>query len=312
MNFFSDCYQRTKLGLSGLGAVGSTTTIIVGIVVTHGTIAVPIVIAGIAWLCISGISLIETLSTYSILKKDIDRLRKNIKEFEEENFELKSNLARMRGDIQKLGETRREFVIENKKLVTSVEKSKEQLSKLSELNQNYNKMVQKSKNMLEDEKLSVQKLENEIKGFINLKDSFYKENFKLKEMNKNSEKLIIKLEKLKDNYISENKELKSLNEKNGKQLVFLETQVSKLKELYSNTKKLMKNIVNASNTFNDISIDIDRSAENLGNTNEDYNKTLEQMKNLLERLKDKTFNNFDKNNDGVISAEEFENEVEHF
>ena len=65
-------------------------------------------------------------------------------------------------------------------------------------------------------------------------------------------------------------------------------------------------------TFNDISIDIDRSAENLGNTNEDYNKTLEQMKNLLERLKDKTFNNFDKNNDGVISAEEFENEVEHF
>jgi len=128
-------------------------------------------------------------------------------------------------------------------------------------------------------------------------------------MNEDNLAIINSLENIKDEYVRENDELKKINQDSSEQLIFLEKQVTKLKQLYVNTKQLMKNIVNASSTFSDISDDINKSAQNLDNTNENYNKTLDQMQNLLERLKDKTFDDLDINDDGIITEEEFDVQI---
>lgn len=302
MNFFSSIYQKIKLAFSGLGVAGSTATIIVGIVVTKGLIAIPIIAGGISWLCVSSISLVETMSTYSIIKKDIDRLRNNIETFENENFELKANITSMNGDIKKLMAARVAFVEENKKLVESLKKSEKQILTMNDI-------INQNKILLEEEKTTVESLNASILYLKEVKQNFNAENNKLKEINENNLEIINSLTNIKEEYIRENNELKKINVENSAQLEYLENQVDKLKQLYTNTKELMKNIVNASSTFNDISEDINNSAQNLDNTNENYNKTLNQMQNLLERLKDKTFDDFDKNNDGVITEEEFDVEI---
>lgn len=302
MNFFSSIYQKIKLAFSGLGVAGSTATIIVGIVVTKGLIAIPIIAGGISWLCVSSISLVETMSTYSIIKKDIDRLRNNIETFENENFELKANITSMNGDIKKLMAARVAFVEENKKLVESLKKSEKQILTMNDI-------INENKILLEEEKTNVESLNASILYLKEVKQNFNAENNKLKEINENNLEIINSLTNIKEEYIRENNELKKINVENSAQLEYLENQVDKLKQLYTNTKELMKNIVNASSTFNDISEDINNSAQNLDNTNENYNKTLNQMQNLLERLKDKTFDDFDKNNDGVITEEEFDIEI---
>jgi chromosome segregation ATPase len=302
MNFFSNVYQRTKLAFSGIGVAGSTTTIIVGIVATKGLLAIPLIIGGISWLCVSSISLVETMSTYSLIKKDIDRLRKNITDFENENFELKSNIATMRGDLKKLKEVRLAFIEENKKLVTSLRESEKQILKMNDL-------VNENRELLTQEKLNVQSLEGNVQYLQKVRESFKDENNKLKTMNEDNLAIINSLENIKDEYVRENDELKKINQDSSEQLIFLENQVTKLKQLYVNTKQLMKNIVNASSTFSDISEDINKSAQNLDNTNENYNKTLDQMQNLLERLKDKTFDDLDINDDGIITEEEFDVQI---
>jgi len=172
-----------------------------------------------------------------------------------------------------------------------------------------NDLVNENSELLIQEKLNVQSLESNVQYLKEVRESFKDQNNKLKTMNEDNLAIINSLENIKDEYVRENDELKKINQDSSEQLIFLEKQVTKLKQLYVNTKQLMKNIVNASSTFSDISDDINKSAQNLDNTNENYNKTLDQMQNLLERLKDKTFDDLDINDDGIITEEEFDVQI---
>lgn len=309
MDFFSDCYRKTKLGISGLGTIGSSTTIVIGIVVTHGALAGVLIGAGIVWLATSAFTLFDTLNAYSIIKKDVEKLRKNLDNFESENFALKTNLAKLNGDIKSLSKTKDSFISENKKLAESIEDSSHQLKKLTHIKENYEKIIDKNTKLLEEEKVNIENLDNAIKELEAVKKTFEIENTKLQELNSNNLEYINELENIKDQYVEENKKMKELNIDNKKQLEYLEGQVLKLKELYVNTKELMRNIVNAGDTFGDLSEDINTSSRRLGETREDYDETLGQMKNLLERLKNKTFDQLDQNDDGLITEDEFRNEI---
>lgn len=293
MNFLSAFYRKLKIGVSGLGVTLSIATIIVGSLFTHGAVALFMIGGGGIWLSASGFTLFDSIMGYSAIKKDIDRLRKGLKKFEEENVELHDNVTRLEGNIGLLVKAKDDFVFENKKLAKSVVNSETQLVKLAILKKQYEKTLQDEKEVTEK-----------------IKHDFSLENKKLQELNMINLSHISELKIIKNQYIEENKKMQELNINNEEQIKHLQEQIGKLKELYKNAKELMRNLATAGDMFSEFSTSIQSTSEELNETQDEYDETLKQMKILLENLKNETFDDLDKNNDGIITENEFRNAID--
>ena len=58
-------------------------------------------------------------------------------------------------------------------------------------------------------------------------------------------------------------------------------------------------------TIGESVVDIGDTATGLADTHEDYEHTLNVLKELTDKLKNRTFDDFDKDGDGIVTKEEF-------
>jgi hypothetical protein len=318
MDFLSNMYKGIKMTVatvSGLAGVGG----IIGGIVVGGTGGIILIVSGSLSIATAGFSVFDSIAAHSAIAKDIKKLKGNVDDFYKQNLKLQSNM-------DAIEKTKNEYIVQNNKLLNSLNMSEEQVNKLSDLKLKYDEINNKYETLIETDKKEVIKLENQNLIYINennelrktlddmvdIHNEFKNENEKLKKLIDNSNKNILELEQTKNIYIFENEKLQKSNIDNGEQLEILKDQNIKLRELYNNSKELLKHLADAGDIFTQFSdtistnvTDINSTTDKLDKTHDNYDETLYKMKILVEKLKDNTFIEFDKNNDGIITRKEF-------
>ncbi len=297
MFFLTSLYKKLKLGVGGLGLVGSLSMIIYG-AITGGTGGIVLAVGGGLWLVQSGLTLFDGSKIYEEIKEQINLLKTNIDEFAIENDNLRINVSQLK-------DAKDTFIRENRKLVKNIEASEKQLVKLDDIKNEYQLELDK----LDQEN---QDLEGSLDRLQQLQDDYRLENDMLKGLIKQNQDQILQMEAIKEKYVEENQILQENNQENSEQIEVLKSQVSKLKELYNNSRLLLKNLADAGDLFNEFGntlgntvTQIGETAQNIDETQEELDQTLDQMKMLVSKLQDSTFDEFDQNDDGIITAEEF-------
>lgn len=302
MDFLSDCYKKIKLGVGSLGGIGSIVLILIGVISTKGVFGVFLIGGGSLWFTSSGFILFDAIHVNSIIKRDVDRLRKTTLDFQFENNRLKNNV----NSLEQI----------KKGLLLSMEESETQVTNLTNLKTAYEKNIFEYKKIAKEERKNSEKLSKNIKVLEGIKMQL---NQNIKKLNTSLDKnktIVKELEIAKNQYIDENKKLQETNQSSEIQLKELTTQVTKLKALYKSTQLLLKNLATAGDMFNEFGETIGNVSEDLKDTNselndtkEEYDKTLERMNNLLEKMKNSSFTDLDKDKDGTITKDEYLNYV---
>jgi len=323
MFFLSGIYRTIKLAIAGLGGISAIGALVAGIVM-GGTTGTILIVGGSLWVANSAFHFFDTAVPFSILKKDLDNLRDQLKKFSDENIKLHGNVA----ELEKI---KIDFIKENEKLIHSLEKSEVQLGKLDKLKQKYEETNGKYQQLIETEKKEIVKLEKQNIIYIKendklvetlselkiLQDEINDENNRLNIAILDNQEQIKQLGRVKDDYVEENHKLQKTNHDSAEQLTVLKDQVFKLKEMYKSSTLLLKNFYDAAATFNQFGetisnniTEIKDTAEELDETKTDLGHELNKLKNLVENLETKTFEELDKNQDGVITKEEFDNAID--
>ncbi len=291
MDFLSKTYQKIKIGIASLGGIGSVVCIIAGVVVTHGALGVVLIAGGSVWFATSGFVLFDSIKVHSLIRKDVDRLKKLTGDFKSENLNLKTNV----GDLKK---TRDKFEHQNVRLHKNIDKASCQITALSSLKQSYEKNLRgnnRHMKALENKVVQLDKLKYELTQ--NLQDLATSLDLANEEL--------LTMEKLKNDYTLENKKLQAANQESAATVKVLQQEVGKLKALYIGTKKLLAQLATAGDMFSEFSNTIGTTAHDLNDTKQGYDDTLEKMESLLEHLKDRSFKDLDGDADGTITEQEF-------
>lgn len=289
MYFLSSTYRNSKLLFSITGGLCAVGLIVTGIL-THG--ASILIIGGSIWLVESILLSIDSSKILSDIKKQINLLDRNVKNFQAENLVLGNS-------ISNINRIKDQFVVENNLLSDSLKISKLQLDKLNEIKINYESLI-----------------DNEKKNIVDLtlqKDLFVIENANLKESIENGKRQIIDLEKTKNDYVFENERLKKINNASGLQLIQFKKQVDNLKDIYKISQDLVKQVVNASDVFSGVENKMNQDlnaftimSEQLSNNNADFEYTLDKLHHLTTNLADLKFREIDTNHDEIITRDEFD------
>lgn len=320
MDFLSNSYRYLKLGVATLGGLSALGVLFYGIFGGGGIIYI---IGGSLWLVQTGFNYFDSGKVHMDIRKQVNELKDGLSEFANENISLK-------GNIDNLEKVKENFVNSNNQLVKIVERSEQKLGILSEIKKEYENENNKYIQLLDQNNLQLQQLENQNEIYINenkdltesitnmknLQIIFNEENNKYKELIILSEEQINQLKKTEEDYIIENHKLQESNEKNTEQLEILKNQIVKLRNLYNNSRELLVNLASAGDLFTKFNESIDKNiieikdtADSLDENNEKLDSHLNILNNLVTKLKDSKFSNFDVNNDGVITKEEFENGI---
>jgi len=314
MFFISKTYNTIKLLIASIGGIGAITSIIYGIVI--GTNGLIYIIGGSIWLVQTGFNLFDSSKVTYEIKQQINRLETEVDNFSNQNIILRSNLI----ELTKLKE---QYIIENKKLLENFKLSENQLIKLNLLKHDYERENIKYTNLLNEYKKYLTEVEGQQVILINenksLKESLenlkqiqeqYKfEIEKLKISLVQNNENIKNLEDIKNKYIDENIKLQNNNTENTKQLEYLKNQIDKLKELYMNSLELIDNLRKASDVFGSFDNNIQEikdTAMSLDSTQSSFQNHIDVLKNLIDKLKISSFSKLDSNNDGFISKDEFD------
>lgn len=110
---------------------------------------------------------------------------------------------------------------------------------------------------------------------------------------------------VKTDIVAENQELQKTIAETNKQIEYQDQQITKLKLLYDDAKKLLVNLASAGDMFNEFSHVIDTSVIKLDDTKADLDQTAGTLKKLVERLGQEKFQDMDLNQDGVLTPLEF-------
>jgi predicted nucleic acid-binding Zn-ribbon protein len=177
-------------------------------------------------------------------------------------------------------------------LIQNIEKEKQEVNKFSAQNE---------------------ELGQKLEQIYNIKENYKSENQHLQSLIENGQAQIEDLEELKDRYTEQIMALKGEldkskdnNEELKTQINTLDNQLEKLKKLYADTKQLMFNLSQGGDIFNQFSTSIDTSVVKLDDTQDDLDQTAKQLEALVEKLKSQKFEELDINQDGNISKDEFE------
>jgi chromosome segregation ATPase len=96
-----------------------------------------------------------------------------------------------------------------------------------------------------------------------------------------------------------NDKLKSTVEDLSTENSSLHQEVSRLGELYNKSKQLIHGMT-------ELDSSLSTTHESFSNTHDEYEHTLNKMDKLINNLKNKTFRDLDRNDDGTISKKEFD------
>lgn len=295
MDFLTEMYRNVKLGVAGLGGVMSTTLIIVGIVATKGALGIAMIIGGSIWLSSSGFILFDSIKVSSLIRKDIEKLKKQTLEYKFENSRLTNSV----NALKKV----------NDRFIESANKSEEQIKNLSYLKTGYEKALKEHRKLLNDEKNNSERLNDSVNKLTRTKQNLVYNVKELSNTIKANKIIMDELKIAKDKYIDENNKLQESVKNNNKEVKELKRQVTKLKELYKSTKILMRNLATAGDMFNEFNTTLGDTSEGLNETKEEYDIALNRMNKLVEKMKNNEFKELDQDGDGTITAKEFENYV---
>lgn len=291
MYFFTKIYQSLKAIISLTGASGSIVAIVYGVLQlqTGGT---PFIIGGSLCLANSLFNIVELAKVNFDIKKQIKELENNISHFVNENTKLAESNVKIRENIDAQ-------TSENNRLQSLVKKSEMHISKL----ENFQKQILKTKNCIENEAAKLQNENVQLKELTHqleeLKDDYKIENDQLYQTINDLRNQVVSIESLKDSISSENNKLQD----NNKELM---SQLEKQQQIIIESKKLIQNLATFGDQFTNFHTALGNDIDSLNNTNQDLDNTSTVLKNLVDKLKDQEFDKLDKNNDGVITLEEFE------
>ena len=312
MNFLSGVYSYIKVGIAAIGGLCSIGVLGYGIyavvAVSSATGGVLIGVGGV-WLLNSIFNFADSTGVVKKIKQEVDRLEQSNKKYEEENIKLE-------GNITELAELKNKFTEENKQLIESIKKSTEQIDKLESLKDKYLKQNEIYKQLIEKEEKQINDLESSVLSLNSIKNEINSENENLKTMIAKNETLISSLEETQHNYAIENEKLQEANKQNAEQIEQLKLQNIKLRELFNESKELLLHLAKVGDLFDQFSttighsvVDLNQTSTNLINTHDEYEKTLSVLKALTDKLKNKTFTDFDADGDGIITKDEFDNAI---
>lgn len=172
MIFLSSLYRRLKLGLGGAGSICGLIGVIGGSM-TGGVLF--IVVGGVA-LAASTMLVVDTMSAYSAIKKDVDRLTASVKE----HADHIENMRDSNEDYSLL-------LAQDKKMLENERKVNEQLK--STINQS-EMMVKGLKATVSDMNLVCQGYDEKIKEFSNENSNLHDEISRLSELYTKTKQLI--------------------------------------------------------------------------------------------------------------------------
>ncbi len=308
--FVNKCFSTLKTVLGGIGTIASTGLIIYG---TLGGASWVYVGGGILYLTESLFLLFDSSKVAADIRKELGKLKTNIDSFNEENKQLKDN-------VNDLNEIKNEFVQKNKDLHQTLQNVNEQVCALGSIKKDYSSANETLKRNIDRHKSNIMELENKnndlernVEDMNKLKNDYMCENNKLQNLLEEGSEHVHDLEELKNQYVTENtklyNEINNIEENNKEmkeKITYLDEQLLQLKQLYQDSKQLLVNLANAGDMFQDFSSTIDTNLVKLDNTTSDLEDTTGILSNLVNILKDKTFDDFDLDKSGYISKDEFD------
>lgn len=259
------------------------------------------------WYLIAGAALLLTESLFVLfdsskvlndIKKEIGNLKKSLDEFRQSNVQLKDN-------INQLEELKSSFLKETEDLQKTIEGSADQIDQLTQLKSQYVDANRQLKDQLVDQEEKNRELELAVDNLDSIKNKITQENQKLQTLLKQGQTQIDSLTSIRDKYLEENKRLESEVNDLSTNNSTLKEQVEKLNSLYQDSKKLLVNLATAGDVFQEFSSTIDTNLTKMDHTQIGLDQTAQTFKNLVEKLSQKKFEDFDLNNDGQITQEEF-------
>jgi len=303
MYFLSKCFRFAKASLAVIGTLMSTGVIVYGVVTSGGAIYI---VGGGFYLATSLFLGFDSSKVLADIRKQIDILKTDLDLFDSENRQLCQN-------IDHLKQVKENFVKENRKLHSTLEQTEEHMRKLKHLKDELEENIEAEKDELTHFSVQNEELSQKLEQINQLKEAYQQENEQLQTLLDNGQNQIGKLEQLKIEYASEILILRDdlqLTQQNNydlkDQVKEMDVQLEKLRKLYQDTKQLMYNLSQAGDIFNQFSTSIDTSVVKLDTTQDDLDETARQLKQLVEKLKDQTFEEIDLDQDGKITKDEFQ------
>lgn len=270
--YISQGFTYLKTSIGGIGLLASTSMIIYGSLASGAWIYLT---GGAIFMALSLFTLFDSSKVISDIKREIQKLRGNINDFQVENNILKNTNGNLQKNVDDLSNVKDKFICENKKLKDTVTMATSQLEMLDYLKEQYanaNKLLFENLKTEGDHLVAFANLETNLNYLVELKNSYVAENQKLQNLVHSTYTQIQSLKKLKENYLIENKklsqELMDLSTNNSQlheQVDYLNEQVTKLHDLYQDSKKLLLNLAVAGDMFNQFSTTIDTNMVKLEN-----------------------------------------------
>lgn len=281
MYFISSIFQGAKTFL----AVGGTVVSL--LIIGYGSAAgggIVYTIGGSFYLISSLFHLYDSSKVIIDIKKEINNLSYQISFFANENKVLDQN-------IQELQNAKTVFIENSRKYTETLKEYQKQINKLEEIQKKYTEQH----SLLRTSNIE---LEHKIKELLQIREEYKAENEKLHNLYEKAQFELISLEESRKKYEIENAKL-------GENNKYLNEQLVKIMELYNSTKKLLGELARIGDSYNEFSHNIDTNIVKLDSSIQSIDVISNQLTNLLTKMREKTFNDFDKNQDGVIDSSEF-------
>ena len=294
-NFF----QGTKATVATISLVGS------GMVLGWGILAskTVFIIGGSFGLLAPGLLLLDSSvltrkmrQTFEKIRDQTALLQQHVTVFDHQNQELSRQNLKLSASLNQLQQTQAKLAKNVSELETSAQAAQAQVVKLESLRQAY----LESNQHLDQENQAYQQQNTELQT-------------KLLALGEQ----LGHLETIKNTYLNQNLELQNSLGDQAEQVEYLRDQVTKLQDLYKNARLLLINLATAGDVFNQFSQVMDGHLTGLQTTNNNLEQTqgglqltLNAMNSLLFKLKEAKFAQLDSNQDGLISAQEFSDNIQ--
>ena len=292
---FASCYRNMKVGLATLGWASAAGLLVIGIPISGGITGAIMCTAGVVSAITSCLIVYDTMTMTYMLKKEVYNLKTQNKNFKQENMTLTR--------------TSNELKVSTYDLRESLTQSEAQIKKLSMLKSEYETTLNSCIESLKDEREINDELKDSVSKLYKVKQNLLTQVDKLSFNIKATNSIVKTLAAVEKKLMRENSELKQLRDDSKNELAKLTKQVSKLKDMYTNTCVLLKNMTNAGNIFSEYTSDIKCINNSLEETSDGYSDNLDRMNKLLKGMTSKTFSAMDTNSDNVITADEFRSYV---
>lgn len=285
MYFISVFFQGAKTFFAISGTVMSLVLIGYGSAAGGGMV---FTIGGVYYLVSSLFHLYDSSKVILDIRKEISNLTNEIHSFSEENSKLhKTSL-----ELKKIKD---EFVTKTCEFTKTLEQSQKHTERLESL-----------KNEYADNYKALKKEQKEnLKRMIVIKDEYHQENSQLKSSLEVLRKHSSELESIQARYSIETTKLTTQNQKLEDDCIYLNKQLEKLVGLYNSTKKLLVELASLGDRYTSFATNIDTGIVKLDSSIASVDSVSTQLTNLLVKMKEKSFDEFDTNQDGVIDNHEF-------